>query len=150
MANKHMKRCSTLLIIRFSSVQFSRSVVSDSLRPRESQLARPPCPSTPVVYSNSCPLSWWCHPTISSSSSPTPPAFNISQHQGLFQWVSSLHQVAKILELQLQHQSFQWIFRTDISFRTDWLIFLQSKGLSSVFSNITVQKHLFFGAQLSL
>ena len=47
-------------------------------------------------------------------SSPSPPTFNLSQHQGLFQWVSSLHQVAKVLEFQLQHQSFQWIFRTDI------------------------------------
>ena len=68
--------------------------------------------------------------------SPSPPAFNLSQHQGLFQWVSSSHQVAKVLELQLQHQSFQWIFRTD--------------GLSRVFSNTTVQKHPFFTAQLSL
>ena len=53
-------------------------------------------------------------------SSPSPPAFNLSQHQGLFQWVGSLHQVAKVLELQLQHQSFQWIFRTD--FLKDWLV----------------------------
>ena len=58
-------------------------------------------------------LSRWCHPTISSSIVPFSSAFNLSQHQGLFQWVSSSHQVAKILELQLQHQSFQWIFRTD-------------------------------------
>ena len=61
------------------------SVVSDSLRPLGLQHARPPCPSpTPRVYSNSCPLSWWCHPTISSLSSPSPPTFNLSQHQGLF------------------------------------------------------------------
>ena len=80
------------------------------------QDARPRCPSpTPGVYSNSCPLSWWCHPTISSSHHliPSPPAFNLSHHQGLFKWVGSLHQVAKVLEFQLQHQSFQWIFRTD-------------------------------------
>ena len=97
-----------------NSIQFSCSVVSDSLRPHEPQHARPPCPSpTPGVYSNSCPVSQWCHPTISSSVSPPPPAFNVSQHQGLFKWVSSLHQVAKILEFQLQHQSFQWILRTD-------------------------------------
>ena len=57
--------------------------------------------------SKSCPLSWRCHPTISSSVSPSPPAFNLSQHQGFFQWVSSLHQVAKALEFQLQYQSFQ-------------------------------------------
>ena len=63
------------------------------------------------------------HDTIQPShplSSPSPPAFNLSQHQGLFQWVSSLHQVAKVLECQPQHQSFQWIFRLS-SFRMDWL-----------------------------
>ena len=83
-------------------------------------------------------------------SSPYPPAFNLSQHQGLFQWLISLHHVAKILEFRLQHQSFQWIFRTDFLIGwTDW-ISLQSKGLSRVFSNTTVQKHQFFSAQLSL
>ena len=105
------------------SVQFSPSVVSDSLRPCGLQHTRLPCPSpTPEAYSNSCPLSRWCHPTISSSVilSPSPPALNLSQHQGLFQWVSSSHQVAKVLEFQLQHQSFQWIFRTD--FFEDWLV----------------------------
>ena len=71
-------------------------------------------------------------------SSPSPPAFNLSQHQGLFQWVNSSHQVVKVLELQLQHQSFQWIFRTDLGW-TGWISF-QSKGLSKVFSNTTVQK----------
>ena len=60
-------------------------------------------------------------------SSPSPPVFNLSQHQGLFQWVSSLHQVAKILEFQLQHQAFQWIFRTDF-FRMDWLDLLAVQG----------------------
>ena len=69
-----------------TSVQFSHSVLSDSLRPHELQHARPPCPSpTPGVYPNSCPLSRWCHPNISSSVVPSPPAFNLSQHQGLFQ-----------------------------------------------------------------
>ena len=88
--------------------------MSDSLRPSGLQHTRPPCPSpTPGVYSNSCPLSLWCHPTISS---PSPPTFNISQHQGLFKWVSSSHQVAKVLEFQ----SFQWVFRL-ISYRMDWL-----------------------------
>ena len=81
-------------------------------------------------------------------SSPSPPAFNLSQHQGLFKRVSSSHQVAKVLELQLQHQSFQWLFRTDLGLIG--LISLQSKGLSRVFCNTTVQKHQFFGAQLSL
>ena len=101
-----------------SSVQFTCSVMSDSLRPHGSQHARPPCPSpTPRVYPNSCPLSWWCHSAISSSVV----LFSSSQHQGLFQWVNSPHEVAKVLEFQLQHQSFQWIFRT--YFFYDWLIF---------------------------
>ena len=78
------------------------------------QHIRPPCPSpTPRACSKSCPSSQWYHPTSSSSVEPFSPAFNLSQHQGLFTWVSSLHQVAKVLEFQLQHQSFQWIFRTD-------------------------------------
>ena len=71
------------------------------------------------------------------------PVFNLSQCQGFFKWVSSLHQVTKVLELQLQHQSFQWIVRTAS-------ISMQSKGLARVFSNTTVQKHQFFCAQLSL
>ena len=81
-------------------------------------------------------------------SSPSPPVFNLSQHQCLFQWINSSHQVAKVLEVQPQHQSFQWIFRTDLRW-TGW-ISLQSKGLSRVFSNTTVQKHQFFRTQLSL
>ena len=93
------------------SVQFSRS---DSLRPHESQHARPPCPSPTGVHSNSCPSSQWCHPAISSSFVPSPPAPNTSQHQGLFQWVNSSHEVAKLLEFQLQHLSFQWTPRTDL------------------------------------
>ena len=84
------------------------------------------------------------HPLLS----PSPPAFNLPQHQGLFQWVSSLHQVAKVLELQLQHQSFQ--YSGLISCRMDWWISLQFKGLSRVFSSTTVQKHQSFHAQLSL
>ena len=67
---------------------------------------------TPGACSSSCSSSWWCHPSHPLSS-PSPPAFNLSQKQGLLQSVSSLHQVAKVLEFQLQHQSFQWIFRTD-------------------------------------
>ena len=70
--------------------------------------------TNPEACSNSCPSSQWCHPTISSSAVPSLPAFNLSQHQGLFQWVGSLHQVLKVLELQL-HQSFQWIFRVDVA-----------------------------------
>ena len=99
----------------FSSVQFSCSVVSNSLQPHELQHARPPCPSpTPRVYPNSCPLSQWCHPTISSSVVPFSSALNLSQHQGLFKWVRSSHQVTKELEFQLQHQSYQWIPRTNL------------------------------------
>ena len=75
-------------------------------------------------------------------SHPLPPsspfAFSLSQHQGLFQWVGSLHLVAKILELQLQYQSFQWIFRVDFSLGLIALISLLSKGLSIVFSSNTV------------
>ena len=95
----------------------------------------------------------WVGDTIQWShtlSSPSPPAFNLSQHQGLFKWVSSLHQVAKVLEFQLQHQSFQWTLRTDFLLGWIGLNSLQSKGLSRVFSNTTVQKHQFFGAQISL
>ena len=65
------------------------------------------------VYPNSRPWSWWCHPTISSSVIPFSLCLNLSQNQGLFQWVSSSHQVAKGLEFQLQQQSFQWTPRTD-------------------------------------
>ena len=104
------------LKIRQMKTEFSwvHSVVCDSLRPHGLQHARLPCPSpTPGVYSSSCPLS---HDAIQPSHpllSPSPPTFNLSQHQGLFQWVSSSRQVAKVLEFQLQHQSFQWIFRID-------------------------------------
>ena len=99
-----------------SSVQFSRTVMSDYLWPHGLQNARPPCLSpTPRPCSNSCPLSWWCQLMMSYPlSSPSPPTFNLSQYQVLFQWVSSSHQVAKILEFQLQHQSFQWTPRTDL------------------------------------
>ena len=71
---------------------------------------------TPGVHPNPCPLCWWCHPNISSSVIPSvhPPTLNVSQHQGLFKWVSSSHQVAKVLEFRLQHQSFQWTPRTDL------------------------------------
>ena len=103
-----------MISVQFSSVHFSHSVMSDSLWPHGLQHTRPPCPPpTARVYSNSCPLSQWCHPTISSSVVPFSSHLHLSQHQGLFQWVSSLHQVAKVLEFQLQHQSFQRIFRTD-------------------------------------
>ena len=133
----------------FSSAKFRHSVVSDSLRPYGLQHTRPPCLlPTPGVNSNSCSLSRWCHPTISSSVVPFTPHFNLSQHQGLFKWVSSSHQVAK-----LSVSAFASVFPMNIQdwFPLGWTgwISLQSKGLSRVFYNTTIQKHQFFGAQLS-
>ena len=136
---------------RFSSVQFSRSVVSNSLRPHELQQARPPCPSpTPGDHSNPCPLSWWCHPTISSSvihissclqSFPASGSFPMSQ---LFTWGGQSIGVSastSVLPMKTQDWShLEW---------TGW-ISLQSKGLSRVFSNTTVQKDQFFGTPPSL
>ena len=89
-------------LISFQSVQFSHSVMSDSLWPHELQHTRAPCPSlTPGVYPNLCPLSQWCHPAISSSVVPFSSCPQSLQHQSLFQWVSSSHEVAKVLEFQL-------------------------------------------------
>ena len=108
-------------------------------------------PLSPRVCSNSCPLSQWCYLTISPSHPPSPPsplALNFSQHQGLSQWVGSLHQVAKVL-FELQQQSFQWILRVWLSLGLTTLISLKSKELSRIFSNTTVQKHQFFSAQSS-
>ena len=132
------------------SVQFSHSVVSDSLRPHELQHARSPCPSpTPGVYSNSCPSSRWCHPAISSSvvpfsscpqSLPASGSFSMSQ---LFAWGGqSIGVSASTSVLPMNTQAWSPLGRTG------W-ISLQSKGLSRVFSNTTVQKHEFFGIQLS-
>ena len=109
----------------------SHSVVSDSLRPHGRQHTRLPCPSPiPRVCSNSCPSSRWCHPAISPLLSPSPPALNLPQHQGLFWWVSSSNQLAKVVEFQFQNQAFQWIFIQDW-FPLGWtgLISLLSKGL---------------------
>ena len=90
---------------KMDTVQFSCSVVSDSLQPMNRSM-----PGLPVHHqlrepTQLKPLSWWCHP---------PPALNLSRHQGLFKWVSSSHQVSKLLEFQLQHQTFQWTPRTDL------------------------------------
>ena len=97
-----------------ASVQFSCSVVSNSVRPHGLQHSRLPCPSpTPRATETHVP---WVSDAIQPShplSFPSPPAFNLSWHQGLFQSVSSSHQVAKVLEFQFQHQSSQWTFRTD-------------------------------------
>ena len=134
------------------SVQFSHSVVSDSLWPRGLQQARPPCPSpAPGVYTNSCPLSQWCHPTISSSVVPFSshlqsfPASGSFQRSQLFAGSGGqnigVSASASFLPMNIQHWSpLGW---------TGWMS-LQSKRLSRVFSNTTVQKHQFFVAQLSL
>ena len=145
MAEKHMKKWSTSLII-----QFSHSGLSDSLRPHGLQHARLPCPSpTPRACSNSCPSSRWCHPTITSSvvpfascpqSFPASGSFPMSQ---FFTWGSQnigVSASASVLPMNTQDWSpLGW---------TGW-ISLQSKGLSRVFSNTTVQKHQFFGVHLS-
>ena len=103
--------------------------MSDSLQLHEPQHTRPPCPSpTPRVPPNPCPLSRWCHPTVSSSVVPSPPALNLSQHQGLFKWVSFSHQVAKVF------RSFSFSISPSnehlelISFRMDWLDLLAVQG----------------------
>ena len=134
----------------FSLVQFSHSVVSDSLRPHESQHARPPCPSqTPGAYPDSYPSSRWCHPATSSSiipfsscpqSLPASGSFPVSQ---FFPWgvqCIGISASASVLPMNTQDWS--------PSGWTGW-ISLQSKGLSRVFSNTTVQKHQFFSAQVS-
>ena len=100
-----------------NSVQFSLVAQScpDSLRPHGPQHAKPPSLSpTPGVYSNSSPSSRWCHPTILSSVVPFSSCLQSFPASGSFKWVSSSHQVAKVSELQLQHQSFQWTLRTDL------------------------------------
>ena len=125
---KSLNKVKWIVKAAFLLVVQSRSRVWLFVTP-EPQHARPPCSSlSPGVYSNSCPLSQWCHPTISPSVIPSPPAFSLSQHQGLFQWVSCSHQVAKVLEFQLQYQSFQWIFRVDFqSCFTQYIKILQLK-----------------------
>ena len=134
-----------------SSVQFSCLVVSDSLRPHESQHTRPPCPSpSPRVHSNSHPSSPWCHPAISSSvvpfssfsqSLPASESFPMSQLFVSGGQSTGGSALASFFPKNTQGWSpSEW---------TGW-ISLQSKGLSRVFSNTTVQKHQFIGAQLSL
>ena len=125
-----------------SSVQFCHSVVSDSLRPHELQHTRPPCPSpTRRVHSNSCPLSRWCHPAISSSVVPFSSCPQ-SLPESVFSNESTL----------CRRWPKYWSFSFSIipSKEHPGLISLQPKGLSRVFSNTTVQKHQLLGAQLSL
>ena len=134
-----------------SSVQFSHSVVSDSLQLPGLQHARPPCPlPTPRVYSDSCPLSWWCHPTISSSVIPffsclqsvlAPGSFQMSQFFASGGQTIGVSASTVVLPMNTQDRyPLGW---------TSW-ISLQSKGLSRVFWNTTVQTHQLFGAQISL
>ena len=102
-------------LLESTSVQFSRSIMSDSLRPHGLQHTRPPCPS-PIPRVSQMHVHWVddaIQPSLPLLS-PSPPAFNLSKCQGLSQWVSSSHQVAKVQEFQLQHQYLQWIFRTDL------------------------------------
>ena len=147
-----MYKCTicTLMFVQFSSVQFSRSVVSDSLPPHGLEHARPPCPSpTSRVYSNSCPLSQWYHPIISSSvipfshlqSFPASGSFQMSHFFASGGQSIRVSASASVLPMNIQ----DW-------FPLGWTgwISLQSKGLSRVFSNPTVQKHQFFSTQLYL
>ena len=139
-------------MLQFSSVRFSHSVMSNSLQPHESQHSRPPCPSpTPGVHSNSLPSSQWCHPAISSSIVPfsscpqslkdsASESFPMSQ---LFAWGGQSTGVSVSASFPPK-KSQGW----SPSEWTGW-ISLQSKGLSRVFCNTTVQKHQFFGSQLS-
>ena len=122
----------------------------NSLQPHELQHTRLPCPSlSPGVCSDSCLLSQWCHPTILSSIIPFSPCPQSFPESGSFQRISSSHQAAKVLELQLQHQSFQWIFRVD--FLYDWLVWSPCNPRDSQgFSNTTIWKHQFFRTQPSL
>ena len=130
--------------------QLSHSVVSDSLRPHELQYARPPCPSpTPGVHPNPCPFSLWCHPTSSSvvpisscpQSLPASGSFPMSQLFASGGQSIGISASTSVLTMNTQDWSpLGW---------TGW-ISLQSKGLSRVFSNTTVQKYQFFGTQLSL
>ena len=111
MANKHMKRCSTILIIQFSSVT---QLCPNLCDPMDFSMPGFPVHCQPLELAQT--HVHWVGDAIQPSDpllSPSAPTFNLSQHQGLSQWVSSLHQVGKVLECQLQHQSFQWIFRTD-------------------------------------
>ena len=138
--------------MKVHSVQFSCLVVSNSLGSHGlltpvhhlfSELAQTHVHQVGDTIQPSHPLS-----------SPFPPTFNLSQHQGLFQWVSSLHQVAKVLEFQLQHQSFQWIFRTDFFLELTGWISLQSKGLKSLLQHHSSKASIlwclsFFIVQLS-
>ena len=134
-----------------TGVQFSSSVVSDYLRTHELQHTRPPCPSpTPGVYSNSCPLSQWCRLTISSSVVPFSSHLQPFPVSGSFQRNQLFTSGGQSIEVSASSSVLPVNIQDWFPLRwTGWLS-LQSKGPSRVFSNTTVQKHQFFGAQLSL
>ena len=134
-----------------TSAQFSRSVMSDSLWPHGLQHARPHCPSlTPGVYSNSCPLSGWCHPTISSSIVPFSSHLQSFPASGSFPMNKLFTSGGQSIGVSASVSVFPMNVKDWFPLGwTNW-ISLPSKGLSRVFSNTTVQKHQFFGAQLSL
>ena len=162
LANKHIKDVQQYMSLEnfklkwdtttqlFNSVLFSGSVVSDSLWPHGLQHNRPPCPSpTPRVHSNSCPLSQWCHPIISYSVVPFPFCLQSFPATGSFPmsqlFASGGQRIGVSASASVPVSIHDW---SPLGW-TGWT-FLKSKGLSRVFSNTTVQKHQFFGIQLSL
>ena len=131
------------------SIQFSCSVMSDSLGPHGLQHTKPPCPSwTAGVCSNPYPLSWWCNPAISSSVVPFSSCPQSFQAPGSFQMSQLFPSGDQIIGVSASTSDLPMNTQDWSSGWTGW-ISLQSKGLSRVFSNTTVQKHQFFGAQLS-
>ena len=134
-----------------SSVQFSRSVVPDSLQSHGLQHARLPCPSpTTRAYSNSCPSHWWCHPTISSSVIPFSSCLQSFPAWGSFQMSQFFASCGQSIGASASAPVLPMNFQDWFPLGLNGLISLLSKGLSRVFSNTTVQKHQFFGSQLSL
>ena len=134
---------------QFSSVQFSCSVMSDSLRPHGPQHTRPPCSSpTPRVYSNSCPLSRWCHPTISPSVIPFSSCLQSFPASGSFPMSQFFTSGGQSIEVSASASVLPMNTQDWSPLGMDGWISLQSKGLSRVFSNTTVQKHKLFGTQL--
>ena len=139
------------LALQFSSVQFTRSVVSDSLRPHGLQHARPPCPSpTPRVHPNPCPSSQWCHLTVSSSIVPFSSCFQSFPASGSFPMSQFFTSGGQSIGVSASTSVLPMNIQDWFTLGLTGLIPLQSKGLSRVLSNITVQKHQFFDAQLSL
>ena len=135
----------------FSSVQFSRLVVSDSLQPHGLQHVRLPRPSpTPGVYSSSCPLSWWCHPTISSSVIPFSSHLQSFPASGSFTMSQLLTSGGQSIGVSASTSVLPMNIKDLFPLRWTGWISLEPKGLSRVFSNTTVQKHQFFSAHFSL